>query len=212
MDEKGDHGGDSELETTTAMLMYSKRQLLSKNAFTFLEKHKLLSRTGSQNFIKWRTINQIDFTSTFSRLMGIDIPFGNVGFIIPELFIGNEDNGIKLLKECNRNTKQLYTFVSSYISKQSVTDSDLKEIKDELNHALKLESNSENGRVDIIKTHIELSKKVISSLRQKWAQFNMKFIVYGIILMIISTIIVFFESFEVFIVIVNIKNLGYNLV
>jgi phosphatidylinositol glycan class O len=59
MDEKGDHGGDSELETTTTMFVHSKNPLTSIKSMDFLTKHNILEHKSTPNFRNWRYINQI---------------------------------------------------------------------------------------------------------------------------------------------------------
>jgi hypothetical protein len=48
----------------------------------------LLIYNTAYNISEYPSVSQIDFVPTFSLLMGIPIPFGNLGGIIPELFFG----------------------------------------------------------------------------------------------------------------------------
>jgi len=187
MDDKGDHGGDSELEVTTAMLMYSKTQLTSPNHASYLKNNGLVEYQETKNFINWRTINQIDFTSTFSNLMGISIPFGNLGYIIPELFMNGNDS-TSLLVHCESNTLQLLTFLKEYATRSLTSDIELNDTANEMQALLDHVNENEEDRISHIKKHISLSKVMLETLRRKWALFDSKLINYGIILMVLSTL------------------------
>ena len=70
MDPKGDHGGDSPGEIEAALWMYSKRP-----AF------------GRIQGVKERSVAQIDLVPTLSLLLGLPIPFNNLGGPIAEAFL-----------------------------------------------------------------------------------------------------------------------------
>ncbi|KAF2108258.1 hypothetical protein BDV96DRAFT_504831, partial [Lophiotrema nucula] len=67
MDQKGDHGGESVDELTSAIWMYSKRG-------AFLQRKFL------------HAVSQLAFTPTFALLLGLPVPFGSLGQPIPEAF------------------------------------------------------------------------------------------------------------------------------
>lgn len=73
MTETGDHGGDSQLELETALIFYSKKK----------------------NFIKKSGIEetrQINLTPTLALLLGIPIPFSNLGIVIDSMFDNRLDS------------------------------------------------------------------------------------------------------------------------
>ncbi|PHH66041.1 hypothetical protein CDD81_566 [Ophiocordyceps australis] len=79
MDAKGDHGGESDDEVEAALWMYSKRPLFG--------------RTRPEDArppltAKERPTNQIDLVPTLALLLGIPIPFNNLGRPIEEAFAG----------------------------------------------------------------------------------------------------------------------------
>jgi GPI ethanolamine phosphate transferase 3 subunit O len=71
MDPKGDHGGDSPGEVEAALWMYSKRPSFGR-----------IKNSPSE-----RSIAQIDLVPTLSLLLGLPIPFNNLGGPIPEAFL-----------------------------------------------------------------------------------------------------------------------------
>ncbi|KAL8847345.1 MAG: hypothetical protein Q9221_007628 [Calogaya cf. arnoldii] len=79
MDIKGDHGGESDDEVEAALWMYSKEA-------TFGHGHnelKIPPRTAKE-----RPVRQIDLVPTLALLLGIPIPFNNLGSPISEAFVG----------------------------------------------------------------------------------------------------------------------------
>lgn len=107
MTDQGDHGGDSREEVEAALWIYSKGAAITSpdwfdNAVGSSE--HLLSRLvdvsrsalelGDRLEIEWlskgvekaRAVSQVDLVPTLSLLLGLPVPFGNLGVVIPELF------------------------------------------------------------------------------------------------------------------------------
>src|SRR5438046_2721597 len=76
MDAKGDHGGDSSGEVEAALWMYSKRPAFGR----------------IDNRMTQRSVEQIDLVPTLSLLLGLPIPFNNLGGPIPEAFLRNGES------------------------------------------------------------------------------------------------------------------------
>ncbi|CRK30273.1 hypothetical protein BN1708_000808 [Verticillium longisporum] len=83
MDEKGDHGGESDDEVEAALWMYSKRPFFGRTD----PNHVQPPATGKE-----RPVNQIDLVPTLALLLGIPIPFNNLGGPIEEAFVGAKGN------------------------------------------------------------------------------------------------------------------------
>ncbi|KAI3337362.1 GPI ethanolamine phosphate transferase 3-like protein [Xylariaceae sp. AK1471] len=83
MDGKGDHGGESEDEVEAALWMYSKRPVFGRTQVDFV----VPPATA-----KIRPVNQIDLVPTLSLLLGIPIPYNNLGRPIEEAFAGPKGN------------------------------------------------------------------------------------------------------------------------
>ncbi|GBN47130.1 GPI ethanolamine phosphate transferase 3 [Araneus ventricosus] len=69
MTESGDHGGDSTQEISTALFFYSQNKL-----------------TTFKTIDKIPTVAQVDIVPTLSLLLGLPIPFSNLGKVITPLF------------------------------------------------------------------------------------------------------------------------------
>ena len=119
----GDHGGESEDETGTALFVYSPRPLFC---------NKQVSN---------REISQIDLVPTVSLLLGVPIPFSSLGAVIPELFLDchgspkyhsveenvfvdpvlneirsvyHNQTTLELLNILNHNSKQIEQYLKAY--------------------------------------------------------------------------------------------------
>ncbi|KAF2454481.1 hypothetical protein BDY21DRAFT_308968 [Lineolata rhizophorae] len=79
MDAKGDHGGESDDEIQAALWMYSKQPRFGRSSPNFVE---------PPPNAKTRPVPQIDLVPTLSLLLGLPIPFNNLGAPIEEAFIG----------------------------------------------------------------------------------------------------------------------------
>lgn len=79
MDVKGDHGGESDDEVEAALWMYSKKGIFGRGHNGLMEPPATA---------KERPVGQIDLVPTLSLLLGMPIPFNNLGVPIAEAFAG----------------------------------------------------------------------------------------------------------------------------
>lgn len=95
MDRRGDHGGDGPLETSAGVWMYAREPL----------------RTSPPSHTPTTTqINQIDLVPTLSLLLGLPIPFNNLGTVIPSLFPAAAD----LSRALGANAAQVKRYIDHY--------------------------------------------------------------------------------------------------
>ncbi|KAL8834765.1 MAG: hypothetical protein Q9170_003614 [Blastenia crenularia] len=81
MDTKGDHGGESDDEVEAALWMYSKKAVFGHGHIDYFEP----PRTAKE-----RPVGQIDLVPTLALLLGLPIPFNNLGSPISEAFISSK--------------------------------------------------------------------------------------------------------------------------
>jgi phosphatidylinositol glycan class O len=94
MDRKGDHGGDSDLEVSSGLWIYSKGPALSaKNAPISHLPHKTFPSEPSPH----RSVQQIDLVPTLSLLLGLPIPFNTSERLSPS-YSGGTARGAPTLK------------------------------------------------------------------------------------------------------------------
>ncbi|OJJ38433.1 hypothetical protein ASPWEDRAFT_103166 [Aspergillus wentii DTO 134E9] len=95
MDSKGDHGGESNDEVDAALWMYSKKGIFGRTS---------PETVMPPNFARERFVPQIDLVPTLSLLLGMPIPFNNLGSPIEEAFAGANGKDWKNLLTVNRLT------------------------------------------------------------------------------------------------------------
>ncbi|KAM6484558.1 hypothetical protein HDV62DRAFT_355974 [Trichoderma sp. SZMC 28011] len=93
MDSKGDHGGESDDEVEAALWMYSKRPVFGRTSPEF---------AVPPATAKIRPVNQIDLVPTLALLLGIPIPYNNLGKPIEEAFAGQKGNDWANLEAVSR--------------------------------------------------------------------------------------------------------------
>ncbi|KAG9716695.1 hypothetical protein KCU59_g19277, partial [Aureobasidium melanogenum] len=106
MDAKGDHGGESDDEVEAALWMYSKQGLFGRRDE---------SSAKPPYTAKERPVAQIDLVPTLSLLLGMPIPFNNLGQPIEEAFIGRKSNDYQNLAQVSRLTAgQIHRYQKEY--------------------------------------------------------------------------------------------------
>ena len=88
MDAKGDHGGESDDEVEAALWMYSKKGIFGRSSLEYQQPPQTA---------KIRPVNQIDLVPTLSLLLGLPIPFNNLGLPIEEVFLGPKGDDLQRL-------------------------------------------------------------------------------------------------------------------
>lgn len=106
MDAKGDHGGESDDEVEAALWMYSKKGIFGRSDPAQIEP----PRTAKE-----RPVGQIDLVPTLSLLLGMPVPFNNLGQPIKEAFLGSNGDDYKNLAEVSRLTAaQIHRYQAEY--------------------------------------------------------------------------------------------------
>ncbi|NWZ30721.1 PIGO transferase, partial [Asarcornis scutulata] len=100
MTETGDHGGDSEKEVNAALFVYSKTPLFDTDPPEEPE-----------------AVPQVNLVPTVALLLGVPIPYSNIGEVMAELFSGDGDAASAALQQLSVyhvNAKQVDRFLRSY--------------------------------------------------------------------------------------------------
>uniref|UniRef100_A0A2K5I7Q1 GPI ethanolamine phosphate transferase 3, catalytic subunit n=1 Tax=Colobus angolensis palliatus TaxID=336983 RepID=A0A2K5I7Q1_COLAP len=102
MTTNGDHGGDSELEVSAALFLYSPTALFPSTPPEEPE-----------------VIPQVSLVPTLALLLGLPIPFGNIGEVMAELFSGSEDSqphssALAQASALHLNAQQVSRFLHTY--------------------------------------------------------------------------------------------------
>jgi GPI ethanolamine phosphate transferase 3 subunit O len=127
MDSKGDHGGESDDEVEAALWMYAKRPLFGRT-------HEAYKQPPSN--AKERSVRQIDLVPTLSLLLGMPIPFNNLGKPIDEAFVGKSGSDFSNLAKVNRLTAaQIHRYQNGYAAARKLDTSATSPVDDLWNSA-----------------------------------------------------------------------------
>lgn len=115
MDVKGDHGGESDDEVEAALWMYSKRPAFGRLGST----PKTPPATAKE-----RPVPQIDLVPTLALLLGIPIPFNNLGRPIEEAFASENSALYENNARVNRLTAhQIHNYQAEYTKLRNLDES-----------------------------------------------------------------------------------------
>ncbi|KAH7097941.1 hypothetical protein BKA62DRAFT_714996 [Auriculariales sp. MPI-PUGE-AT-0066] len=182
MDERGDHGGDGERETSAALWVYSKGIPLAspENVNRF---PKAMRPTA--NFLgsdtPFRIVQQIDLLPSLSLLLGLPIPFNNLGTIIPELF----GSAPRLSAALSINADQIWRYLTAY--RNSASGAELEGVWDELQASWNAAQTGTGAQV--LKAKYEFMRLALAKCRELWAQFNVVLMGMGLVLIALGTIL-----------------------
>lgn len=180
MDHTGNHGGDSILETSSAVWIYSKGAPLS-SSFVTAPPEILPKTTFPGESVPHRFIQQIDLVPTISLLLGLPIPFNNLGSIIPELF----DRGDSSVGEAlEMNVHQVKRYLDVYRASES--GSELDSVWSTLVDAwLEAGDAPPESRVS---TLFAFNRLALSMCRSLWAQFSLTLMGAGLVVIFTSIV------------------------
>ncbi|KAI9094717.1 hypothetical protein DFS34DRAFT_628782 [Phlyctochytrium arcticum] len=212
MDAKGDHGGDSENEINAGLFMYSKKPLTDSKATdelaAYLADIDEMDLGSSDPFVSMdghRTVPQIDFVPTISTLLGVPIPYGNLGTLIPETFYvpGSDFNklpvshALNLLQATRVNALQIESYITEYSGKRlgaKFAIAELLQLFDEAeaqyenyfdkNGKLKPSNADKAAKItkELYLQYTRFTRRALVAARKIWARFDVPIIVLGAII------------------------------
>ncbi|KAI0722060.1 hypothetical protein C8Q72DRAFT_64636 [Fomitopsis betulina] len=179
MDRRGDHGGDGALETSAALWFYSKMPLLhgrSSAPLTLLTTSVFPGAT-----VPHRRVQQIDLVPSLALLLGIPIPYNNLGTVIPELFgrYGQLERALEL------NVKQVKQYLSTY--RASSSGGELDGAWDALQERYAAIQNTRGEETQWMAMEA-YTRFALAVCRELWAQFNVTLIGLGLTVLAVGTI------------------------
>lgn len=118
MDVKGDHGGESDDEVQAALWMYSKRGIFGRS-----DRSSMAPPLTAQQ----RPVAQIDLVPTMSLLLGLPVPFNNLGQPIEEAFhkspVLTEPNYDNLAQVARLTAAQIHRYQAEYAKARGLGNS-----------------------------------------------------------------------------------------
>ncbi|USP80746.1 uncharacterized protein yc1106_08020 [Curvularia clavata] len=187
MDSKGDHGGESDDEIQAALWMYSKKGIFGRSD----PSHATPPRNAHI-----RPVGQIDLVPTLSLLLGMPIPFNNLGKPIEEAFIGKKGDNFANLAAVNRMTAaQIYRYQQEYAVARSIPDtaratslSLWKVANDAWNSLGKAKANSAEMR-QAYEAFSAYQRDTLGLCRALWTSFDIPRMVSGVTILASSLIV-----------------------
>lgn len=175
MDSTGNHGGESDDEVEAALFMYSKQKHFKHFGKSVYD----ISNEGKN----YRRVNQIDLTSTLSLLLGIPIPFNNLGSPIPEAFM-HDENFYALASMMTSSQINNYRLNSNELMDDVEINNKFKDIFDNWKNAENLFE-----KQSLINDNIEYQNLSLAKCKEKWANFDDLNIWIGIFLIFLSLVV-----------------------
>ncbi|TAQ83832.1 hypothetical protein B7494_g7844 [Chlorociboria aeruginascens] len=175
MDGKGDHGGESDDEVEAALWMYSRKGIFGRTDTEFV--------TPPQT-AKVRPVNQIDLVPTLALLLGLPIPFNNLGRPIEEAFAGKKGNAWENLASVARITAAgIKRYQAAYYLARGVDESTVDGSPYSLwNTATQAIASSSSKEVwkDGYRTFTAFQAETLRICRSLWARFDVPCMTLGI--------------------------------
>ncbi|KAK5107559.1 hypothetical protein LTR62_001002 [Meristemomyces frigidus] len=114
MDVKGDHGGESDDEVEAALWMYSKRGAFGNHP----DEPATPPLTAKE-----RAVGQIDLVPTLAYLLGLPVPYNNLGRPIAEAFLGPQRDYEKLAEVHRLTAAQIHQYQGRYAQARGLDES-----------------------------------------------------------------------------------------
>ncbi|KAI5120988.1 hypothetical protein M0805_000449 [Coniferiporia weirii] len=190
MDREGNHGSDDIFQTSAAMWIYSKGILLQDNnnvkAIPSETLPKLIYPGAS---VAHRWVQQIDIVPSLSLLLGLPIPFNNLGSIIPELFAREADgHELALDLAVKANAEQIRQYINAYLS--SPHGGKLHTALSSLSGVSWGGTSQHRSTDNNLAMEIAYMRSILKMCRSHWARFNVLRMSNGLIILGLSVVIV----------------------
>jgi phosphatidylinositol glycan class O len=183
MDEKGDHGGESDDEVQAALWMYSPKGIFGRTKPEYVV---------PPSTAKIRPVNQIDLVPTLALLLGIPIPFNNLGRPIEEAFAGADGTAWENLAAVERMTAAgIKRYQTSYFTvrgmEQSSAPGSPADLWDKAEALI-----SKGGKLDwaaVFSAFASYQEGTLRRCKELWARFDLKNMITGIVIMALGVIV-----------------------
>ena len=155
-----------------------------------------------------RSVYQIDLVPTVSLLLGVPIPFSNLGMLIPELFLpftdssssAHHDNGFSgrvtddLLTALRINANQIHKYLSTYVQYSGdIPEQTYHGLAQRIDHILTVHNShgvrAQTDLTDLANAYVSYMKDVKDMCHRVWAKFDDVPIWYGLLLTILSVLL-----------------------
>lgn len=186
MDAKGDHGGESDDEVQAALWMYSKKGVFGR------ADPEHITPPPDANV---RPVSQIDLVPTLSLLLGLPIPFNNLGKPIDEAFVGSKGADFGNLAIVNRlAAAQIHRYQDQYFEARGLDEGTRATSTSLWNTASNAWVASDGGKASseqmrqLHKDFAAYQRDTLNICRALWARFDVPRMLSGVIILAGSVI------------------------
>ncbi|KAL9028353.1 MAG: hypothetical protein Q9196_003271 [Gyalolechia fulgens] len=189
MDTKGDHGGESDDEVEAALWMYSKKAVFGHGHNDYLEP----PRTAKE-----RPVGQIDLVPTLSLLLGLPIPFNNLGSPISEAFVGPKQPQWDILANVNAlSAAQIQRYQVEYSAARGLSHDVFSVAHDLWQYALSMRNDASRNTAinkELYAAFARYQTETLRVCRSLWARFDVPSMLYGISLLGCALVVLAFYA------------------
>ncbi|KAI6660955.1 GPI ethanolamine phosphate transferase 3 [Oopsacas minuta] len=190
MTETGDHGGDTSDETDAALFLYSPNPI-----FPLLMPSPILNSPIISD-----SVSQKNIVPTISLLLGLPIPYSNLGALIPELFL-NKENPLSSLSFLSRamltNCLQLWRCLTHYsLLTSDISSYDMEILRIKIDSITSSHQSSNFYEINNLIAFIEKcteflnhSEKICQSV---WARFRIERMSIGFSILIFTALLQYY--------------------
>jgi phosphatidylinositol glycan class O len=176
MDGKGDHGGESDDEVEAALWMYSKKGVFGRTDPAYITPPATA---------KIRPVNQIDLVPTLALLLGLPIPFNNLGRPIEEAFTGKNGNAWEnLAAVAKMSAAGINRYQAAYFIARGINETKIEGSPYDLWQKAGQIPNSKAGKdqmwKDLYQAFSAYEEETLQVCRDLWARFDVKSMILGI--------------------------------
>lgn len=181
MDVKGDHGGESDDEVEAALWMYSKKGVFGRGHNGFMDPPATA---------KERPVGQIDLVPTLSLLLGVPIPFNNLGAPIAEAFVGPGKPSWQNLASVNAlAAAQIDRYQHEYSHARGLEDNVFSKPKGSWDDGLQSLRSGRKGDQYTFESFSSYQQETLQICRGLWARFDILSMIQGIAILTCAVVI-----------------------
>ena len=186
MDAKGDHGGESDDEVEAALWMYSKRPVFGR------EKHESPAPPPTA---KSGAVAQIDLVPTLALLLGLPIPFNNLGMPILQAFIGPQGKDYENVARASRMAAaQVVRHIREYSLARDIEEAFAlpKQVWDVANHLWEVTDPRRTEKQkwqEVAVAYRTYQTETIAVCRALWARFDVPRMISGVVVLSIALVL-----------------------
>jgi phosphatidylinositol glycan class O len=182
MDAKGDHGGESDDEIEAALWMYSKQPAFGRTDPSFV----VPPATA-----KTRPVNQIDLVPTLALLLGLPIPYNNLGRPIEEAFAGIKGKAWDILASAERVTAAgIHRYQASYFAARGIEQVATPGSPVEFwNKAEALVNEKKPNWREVYTNYALYQAETLAMCKSLWARFDVVKMITGITIMALGVLV-----------------------